>query len=192
MDHGGGVEAQGVAAQLQDVPLLDHQGVAVHVEVVELADHLEGFGVAHNLQVGIVGQQHLDGGAVVGLHVVDDEVIQGPVSQGSPHVLEELQGNGGIHRVQQGGLLIQNHIGVVGDPPGDGKQVFKQGQAAVAAAHPDNGVADISRVDHGILLLSKHQGSEWTEREGSFSRHRQPKEAPGLPAIFGNGYCFID
>ncbi len=67
-------------AQLQGVALFHHKGVLVHVEVVELADHLEGFGIAHNLQIGVVGQQHFDGGAVVRLHVVDDEVIQRPIA----------------------------------------------------------------------------------------------------------------
>ena len=160
VDHGGGVEAQGVLAQLQGVALLDHQGVAVHVEVVELANHLEGFGVAHNLQVGIVGQQHLNGGAVVGLHVVDDEVIQGLVPQRGPHVLDELQRDGGVHRVQQSGFLVQNDVGVVRHPPGDGEEVLKQGQAAVAAAHPNDRVADVSCIDHG-LLLSKDGARDW-------------------------------
>jgi hypothetical protein len=41
----------------------------------------EGLGVADDLHLGPAQQDLLDGGGVVGLHMVDDEIVQRPAGQ---------------------------------------------------------------------------------------------------------------
>ena len=136
VDHGGHVEVEGVAAQGEAVPLLDGDGPPLQGEAVELLHEGEGLGVAHQLHLREAEDQRLDVGAVVGLHVVDHQVVQGAAVQGVEHVLHKLAGDGGVRRVDDRGLLVQDQVGVVGDAAGNGEQVLKQGQAAVAGAHP--------------------------------------------------------
>ena len=127
---------EGVAAQREGIPLLDGDHPLLQGQVVELLHKGEGLGIAHDLHPGEAEGQRLDVGAVVGLHVVDHQVVQRASAQGVEHVLQKLAGDGGVRRVQHGGLFIHNHIGVVGYAVGYGEQILEQGQPAVAAAHP--------------------------------------------------------
>ena len=66
---------QGMGAKAKGVAFFDDEGASGQVEVVELADKGEGFGVAHKRQVRITQQKLCDIGAVIGLHMVDDQII---------------------------------------------------------------------------------------------------------------------
>ena len=76
------------------VPLLDGDGAPVQGEIIELPHKGEGLGVAHQFESGEAEQQRLNAGAVVGLHVVDHQVVQRAAVQGVEHVLQELAGGG--------------------------------------------------------------------------------------------------
>ena len=102
------MEVEGMPAQGEGIPLLDGDGAPVQGEIVELPHKGEGLGVAHQLESGEAEQQRLNVGAVVGLHVVDHQVVQRTAVQGVEHVLQELAGDGGVHGVHHGGLLVQD------------------------------------------------------------------------------------
>ena len=134
--HGGHHKGQLVLAQVQRVALFYHQGIVnggAVGRVVHL-QHGQGFGVHHQAQVRPAHQHGFDHGGVVRLHVVHDQIVQLAAIQGGGNVLQELCANAGIGSVQQGGFLVQNHIGVVADAARNGKQVFKLCQAAVTCA----------------------------------------------------------
>ena len=149
MDHGGGVEPQGVGAQLQGLPFFDHDRAVGQVHIVKLLHQAKGLGIAHHLHLGVPQHQLFDVGAVVRLHVVDHQIVQAAACQGMLNVFQELPPNGGIHRIHHSGLIVQDQIGIVGHPPRDGKQVLKQRQTPVAAADPDDMVGDLPCAMHG-------------------------------------------
>ena len=118
------------------IPLLDlHQLMTVHVEA-ELAHKHEGLFGGDELQIGIAPQQLLDGGPVIRLHMVDDQAVQRPLAQQVLQILQQLAAGRPIHRVEEHALLIQQEVGVVGDAPGDGMDIFEQSRPVVVGAHP--------------------------------------------------------
>ena len=125
-----------MAAGAEGVHLLDQHGAAVDVEGEELLNHLYRLGVADDFHLGIAQNQLLNGAAVVGLHVVDDEIVQPAPVQYVGDVFEELVADALVHSVQQDGFLVQQYVGVVGNAPGDGVDVLKQRQTAVVCADP--------------------------------------------------------
>ncbi len=78
MDHGGLHEGDRVLAEGVGIALPDlNELVAVHMKT-ELPHEHEGLGGGDNLSLGPADENLLDGRAVVGLHVVDQQVIQRP------------------------------------------------------------------------------------------------------------------
>ena len=153
MDHGCQIEMQGVPAQIQGIVFLHRQGAALQIHVIELTDELEGLVVAHHLQVRVAQQQLLNAGTMIRLHVVDHQIVQGSAVQGVQDIFQELTGNGGIHRIHQRCFFVQYQIRIVRHAPGEGKQVLKQCQTAVAPAYPDNGIGDLTCAVHAIAFL---------------------------------------
>ena len=136
VDHGRHDKGEGVLAGAEGIKLLDHQGMAVHIKGEEVPQHGHGLGVAHDGDAGIPADDFLHGGAVVGLHVVDHQIVQGTAVQHMLQVLKELAADGMVHRIHQNGLLVQHHIGVIGHAAGNGVNIFKQSQTAVTGAYP--------------------------------------------------------
>lgn len=106
------------------------------VETVELSNELHGFLTSHNPHTGIGPQNVHHCSAVVGLHVVDNQIVQLPAGQYMGHILHILYAHGPVHSIEQHGFIIQEQIGIIGHAAGYGEYVFKQRQPAVAAAHP--------------------------------------------------------
>ena len=59
---------------------------------------------------------------MIRFHMVDHQIIQWPVIEYKLNIFKELQGDGGIYGVDQGGLFVQNEIRVVGYAAGDGNR----------------------------------------------------------------------
>ena len=150
VDHGGSHEGDGVLAEGLGVPFLHlDELMAVDLEA-ELAHEEEGLLGGDHLHLGPAQQDLLDGGPVVGLHVVDDQVIQGPLPQQMLHVLQQLAAGRPVHGVEEDGLFVQQQVGVVADAPGDGMDVFKQVEPVVVGAHPVQIFSHIADTIHGI------------------------------------------
>ena len=136
VDHGGGHEGEGVAAGAEGVALVDQVQAAADVEVKELLHHFGDLLVADDGHVGIAQHQLRQGGGVVHLHVLHDDIVQLAAAEHVGHVLQILAGGGGVHRVEHDGLVVQQDIGVVGNALGDLVDALEQGQAAVIGADP--------------------------------------------------------
>ena len=154
VDHGGGHEAEGVAAGLQHLAFLDDlagQGLQLREELVH-----EGEGL-HAADQGGAGIQLRDGGqrgAVVGLHVQDDDIVERAPGEGGGEILQELVGDGDVRGVEEHGLLIRHEIAVVGDPVGQREEILKAGNAAVAGPDPERIRGHLSVILHVCELLS--------------------------------------
>ena len=114
---------------------------------------------------------------MVRLHVVDHQIIQGPAVQRAHHVFQKLTGNRGVDRVDQGRLVVQDQIGVIGDAAGDREEVFKQRKPTVAAADPNDGITDISRAAHRVSLLSKSRNSDGIRLLGTHAAKQRSHDA---------------
>ena len=185
VDHGSSHKGDGVVAEGIGVALLDLDAlVTVHMEA-ELAHQHEGLLRGDDPDLGIAQQDLLDGGAVVRLHVVDDQIVQRRSVQQVFEVLQQLAAGGPVHRVKQDALFVQQQIGVVADPLGDGVDVLKQSQTVVIGADPIEIFGNSSHTMHAEILLysqmtgryasmnwslgSAHSGQ--TQSSGSFSNN---------------------
>jgi len=154
VDHGGVHKGEGVPAGGDGVPLV-HQLGPLGVGGVELADHVQGLAVADNGGLRVADHQIPQGGGVIGLHVVDEHIVQFPPVQGVFQILKELGLHRPVHRVKENRLLVQQQVGVEGHAPGDGVGALKQGVLAVVAADPEQVVGDLSDTVHIKNLFSK-------------------------------------
>ena len=150
--HGGHDEGELHLARGEHVALLHDLHAACGLEVEVLAQHDLDLAVADDGGFGIAAHQIAHGGGMVGLHVVDHEVVQLAAAQHVFQVLEELAADGAIHGVHHQRLFIVDEVAVVGHAGGDGIDVLKQGQAAVLAADPGDAVTDFSYAVHGFFL----------------------------------------
>ena len=141
-------EAELVAAGLQAVPFLDQNNALRQIEGEKLRQHGLDFRVADDLRLGIAGHQQLERGGVVGLHVVDDQIVERTSAQRIGDVFQKYAVHGLVHRVKQHGFLIQQQIGVVGHALGHAVHALKAGKPAVVGADPDQILADFSCAVH--------------------------------------------
>ena len=74
MDHRDGRELQDVPSEVQGGSILHQHGVGVDAVIALEKGH--GLGVADELQAWVARPQLGDQPCVVGLHVVDDQIIQ--------------------------------------------------------------------------------------------------------------------
>ena len=118
------------------VALLDRDGVGVERKVIKLPDHGHGLGVPDDLERRIAEQQLTDNGAVVGLHVVDDQIVERPPAEHMGDILQEQIRHGAVNGVEQNRLLIHHQIGVVGHAARDRVHILKKGQPAIRSADP--------------------------------------------------------
>ena len=151
MDHGGVDKGHGVLAEALGVPLshlLDGVGVQAEAELIEEVDRLGG---GDNLHVRPAQQNLLNGGGVVGLHVVDDQVVQGAAVQHGLHIGDELAAHGPVGGVKEDGLLIQQDVGVVADAVVQGVDILEEGQPVFVRAYPVEVVGDLAVIMHSVL-----------------------------------------
>ena len=155
VDHRCRDEGQCMLADVQGVALA-HQDAAVRdVAGEELVQDQGGRQGADHLGIRIAYQHLGDGGAVVRLHVVHDEIVQISPVQHRGQILKKLTCYRAVHRIDQNRLLIQNHIGVVCHAAGNGIYVLEQLDAPVAHADVDDVVRHHAAAsDPAELLLA--------------------------------------
>ena len=154
MDHGRREKAQAVAASDQLPALGDGVQAVPQAVAEELRGHLRGLGGEHHLRAGVALTGLGQSGGMVRFHVVDHDVVKRPSAQRGGQVLKEHAADGLVHRVHEDGFVIQQQVAVVADAAGNGKDVFKQVQAAVVAAHPDEIRGDPCGALHGKSSLN--------------------------------------
>ena len=111
MHHWGEHERELSLAQVYGVAVFHFHLMVGHA--IETFHHAERFLVADNLNVGIILLDECDGPAVVRLHVVDDQVVDGTVTDYFVNVLQKLGEEVHFHGVYQGHLVVDHEIRVV-------------------------------------------------------------------------------
>ena len=142
--HRCGDEAQRAAAQREGASVGHSHRASFEGEgVVELVDEGDGFGRGHEGERGIA-LHHLDDGAgVVGLDVLDDEVVGRAVGQGVGEVVHPLVGASGVDGVHHGHLLVEDDVAVVAHAFGHFILAFEEVEIAVVGADILDSVGDV-------------------------------------------------
>ena len=92
---------------------------------------------------------------MVRLHMVHNEIVQISPVQNRRQVFEKLPGHRAVHGVDQDGFLVQDHIGIVCDPPRDGIDILEQLDSPVAHTDIDDVIRHhTAAADPGELFLS--------------------------------------
>ena len=153
VDHGGEGKGEGVPAGAQGVPLFDQQSPA-GVDAVKLPDQIDGLAVAHHGGLRVAQHQISQRGGVVGLHVVDEHIVQRSAVQRMLQIFKELGLDGAVHGIQQDGFLVQQQIGVIGHPAGNGIGGLKAGQLPVVPPDPHQILCHLAYTIHRQASLS--------------------------------------
>ena len=146
--HGRHHKMQGVFSGAECVAFFYNDLFLFQVKAEELVDHREGFGVADDLHFRVAQRQFIDHGAVVRLHVVDDQVVKRSAVQDSLYIFQELASYGVICGIKKNGFLVHQQIGVVGHSVRERENIFEQFDPAVACAHPVQIFCDFSVAVH--------------------------------------------
>ena len=123
-------------AKAPGVTLLDlNQLVTIQLEA-KLTHEQEGLFGRDNLDLGMTQQDFLDGCTVVGLHVVDDQIVERFACKQIVHVFEQLTAGRPVNSVEQNTVLVEQEVGVVGHTAWNGMDIFKQSQPVVVGTDP--------------------------------------------------------
>ena len=125
-------EGQRVAAQCERVAVLHFQQLVGHA--VESLGHLEGLLVADNLDAGVVLLDEGERAAVVGLHVVYHQVVDGAFADDLADVLQILHEEVHLDGVDEADFLVDDEIGVVTYPIGQRPESLEEVLVAVVYA----------------------------------------------------------
>ena len=158
MDHRSQGEAEGVAAQAERVAFLDGLRAAFQGDAFEeLREHLQGGGRGHKRHGRIFFQHPGHQRGVVGLHVVDDEVVGLALAERLGQVGLPGFALAAVGRVEDGDFLVEDDIGIIGHPFGHYVLAFEEVDVEVVDPDEFDGRSDI--FDHDCknfrLILQK-------------------------------------
>ena len=111
--HGGCHKSKGVCTQSKGVPFLDHDTAIAVVTAEELLHHAKCLQGGNHHSLGVLFQEQGDASRVIGLHVLNHQVIGGASTQFAFQVFQPLCTKTGIHRIHHGNFFIHDHIGVI-------------------------------------------------------------------------------
>ena len=80
------------------------------MDAVISVEHLKGFGIAHDLHLGVEQAQGFDRRGVVRLHVIDPQVIDRPVFQDRADIVDELFAERYFDRVDQSDFFVDDQV----------------------------------------------------------------------------------
>ena len=126
------------------VPLLHQEPSLLRKSIEKLLYHLEGLCIGYDECGGIPPEHLIDQGAVVRLHMVDDEIVELPPGEGVFHIFKVLAPDGLIATVEKRSLLIQDEIGIVAYAAVQRKEVLEEMKPPVLHADIDDVICYIS------------------------------------------------
>ena len=143
--HGSKHKGQGVGAKAQALAVLHHHTALLchSISAKELVHIQKGLGVAHHLHLRVECRQLCNVGTVVRLHVGDYQIIRLTACQSFGQVFQPRLGSAGIHRVQNGGLFVQNDIGIIAHAGGHRILALEQVDGGIIHANAQNGFTDL-------------------------------------------------
>ena len=156
--HGRGDKREAVTPQAELVALLDDDSAIGVIRAEESLHHREGFLGCDDNRIGECVHEQGNGGAVIGLHVVDKQEVRLASVQYITNALQPSSTEVGIHCIHHGDLFIYDDIGIVAHAFRNGIQRLEEVKLVVVYTH----IADI--------ISNKHAVTPW--RTGPCRRRR--------------------
>ena len=175
VDHRRRDEVQRVAAE-GERGAVAHDGVAaVPVRAVEVLHHRERLGGGDDLRVGERLHERGDVGGVVGLHVLDDQVVRLARAEGLLDVVEPLVAEARVDGVHHGDAFVDDGVGVVGHAARNAVLALEEVDVVVV----DADVADVVGNGHGKGVVGWNGGDSSTARDAAASGGGRRQSAAG-------------
>ena len=108
VNHRRHIEREVFLAERNAFALFDFPGEGM--DAVISVEHLKGFGIAHDLHLGVEQAQGFDRRGVVRLHVIDHQVIDRPVFQDRADIVDELFAERYFDRVDQSDFFVDDQV----------------------------------------------------------------------------------
>ena len=134
-------------AQLDGIAVFHFQRVTFYA--IEPAHHAESLLVADDLHVGIELLDEGNAAAVVGLHVVDDQIVDRFLAYHLLNVLQIRHEEVHLNRIDEAHFVVVDEIGVVGNSVRKWPKPFEKALVAVVHSHIIGFVCDFY---HGSLF----------------------------------------
>ena len=113
------------------------------IRAEELIHIQKSLGVANHLHFRVERRQLCDIGTVIRLHVGDDQIIRLAACQCFGQIFQPCIGGAVVHRIQNGGLFVQNDIGVIAHAGRHRVLALEQVDGGIIHTHTQNGFADL-------------------------------------------------
>ena len=126
VDHGSGNEAESVLAEGQGIAFAHGHLAGCEIHIEKVLNHPKRLGGSHDFCRGIGLQKADEAAGVIRLHVLSDDVIGCSLTQNAFDVVQPDFREMGVHRIDDGNLFIDNHIGIVGHTVGNTILALKQ------------------------------------------------------------------
>lgn len=108
VNHRRHIEREVFLAERNAFALFDFPGEGM--DAVISVEHLKGFGIAHDLHLGVEQAQGFDRRGVVRLHVIDHQVVDRTVFQDRTDIVDELFAERYFDRVDQSDFLVDDQV----------------------------------------------------------------------------------
>ena len=102
-----------MAAQVEHIALFDDHLALGEVGAKVVDHHAEGTHAGHDLRLGIALHKGSDAGGVIGLHVMNDQVVGRTTIEHGLEVAEPLVDKVSVNRIGDGDLVAQDNVAVV-------------------------------------------------------------------------------
>ena len=112
MHHRRGHEGERVFTERKGIPLA-HDLALGKVFAKKLRHHRKALGRGNDLRFGIRLFKLRNIGAMVGLHMLHDQIVGLSCAEHLCEIIEPCVGKARIDRIKHGDLFIQNHVGVI-------------------------------------------------------------------------------
>ena len=109
--------------------------------MVEALEHADGLPVAHELEFRISLEKHRDASGVIGLHVVDHQIVDGQFLVDAVDMGEKIFHKADLHCVDKSRLFVSYNIGIIADAVRKRPEPFKPVGDTVIDAH----IVDVGR-----------------------------------------------
>ena len=135
---------------IQNTAFFDNVGLARKIQIKELTDHSLRFGIADKDGIRPAAQNFRNGGGMIRLHMLNNQIIQLTSGQRMLQIFKEDAADGLVHRIKENGCIVQKKIRIIGNTIRDGINALEHGKPAVIAADPDEVFCDLFGAIHGI------------------------------------------
>ncbi len=145
MHHRGADERERVPAEIERVALLDDDATVGEIGAEVVLHHRERGHGRNDLRAWVGSRELRDVRGVVGLHVVDDEIVH--AIRRRRDVPEPLVAEARVDRVHHGDLLALDDVGIVGHAERNLELAFKEIDVVIVDADVENVICDLHSRD---------------------------------------------